>query len=452
MPTLLFAVLTMVLIYLFTRRRFGEKTACLATMLLAASPFLWAFAGMICCNDVPFTLVTALLMIAVVEADRMQTTSSHLVAGVALGATLLTKFVAGIFPLVIGVILVRHTLASRGPSRVLRLLRNSLAYAPGVAAAALFYLWLGSVQGRIVNTNIAPARVDMLGTFLLLAPARLALYVCWIGLCAGPLVLVAAVSLLRYVTRTRAMIALAAAVIVNLVAFVAMRAAFAYDEMSLGEMRFGPAEHVLGSVGLTALRIAALCAGEIVLLALWLWGREQPWPNGTIAYWTVSIVLVLSAWRGAQRYLVYLLPGLVIAFADLALRPTASTWKRRLLASGAALAVATGLIQGVFVTAYFATEGHAAADVARYVNEHHLDGLRYEVNNNVLCHCLYLVEPDRFAHEGDAPRYDMKVYGRSEPTTDALYVREVRLLGVVWKKYGVVPAGGGSPPPSRSHP
>src|SRR5262249_35453355 len=176
MPTLLFAVLTMVLIYLFTRRRFGEKTACLATMLLAASPFLWAFAGMICCNDVPFTLVTALLMIAVVEADRMQTTSSHLVAGVALGATLLTKFVAGIFPLVIGVILVRHTLASRGPSRVLRLLRNSLAYAPGVAAAALFYLWLGSVQGRIVNTNIAPARVDMLGTFLLLAPARLALY------------------------------------------------------------------------------------------------------------------------------------------------------------------------------------------------------------------------------------------------------------------------------------
>src|SRR5262245_8857127 len=445
MPTLLFGVLTMVAIYLFTRRRFDERIACLATMLLATSPLLWAFTGVICCNDVPFTLASALLMIAFVEADRLGTIASPALAGGAMGLTLLTKFVGGVYPIVVAVLLARRAFVSREPGRVRRLLTWGFAYAPGVGAAALFFAWLLYLRGSIVNTRIATSNVDMVGAFLLVSPARLAYYVCWIGLCAGPLVLVAAISLVPYLTRRRAGIALLVLGIGNVVALGVMQAAVAHDEGAVGEMRFGPAEHVLPPAALFALKIAALTAGEIVLLALWLWGRERSWPNGTTAYWTVLVVLLLSTWRGAQRYYIYLLPGLVIAFADLALRPTAPAWKRRVLTSGWALAVAAGLVQGVFITAYFATEGRAAADVARWINEQRLEGVRYELSGIVSCHCLYLIDPDRFAPEGIFPRYDLKAYGRSDPASDALYVREVRLLGVVWKKYGVAPIG--APPP-----
>ncbi|MDP6650665.1 MAG: hypothetical protein QGF90_00875, partial [Gammaproteobacteria bacterium] len=92
---------------------------------------------------------------------------------------------------------------------------------------------------------------------------------------------------------------------------------------------------------------------------------------------------------------------------------------------------------GLFTSAYFSTEGYAAADVAEYINANNLS-ISASIHNAVLTNSAYLVDEARFAGSGEAPIYETIAVGRNASVDGALYVRDVRVLGILIKRYAIV--------------
>jgi 4-amino-4-deoxy-L-arabinose transferase-like glycosyltransferase len=438
LPTLAAGLCAIIAVYALGARFFSARVGLLAGALFASNPLVFAFANVICCNDTPFTLVTALLLYAVVGATEHDRAIDHVGAGLLLGLSLIVKFNAGVYPLAIAVIVWRLAVRSRRPIAV-RIARIGGCYLPGLAIPIVYYTTLVAVTGRIVNQNVAPTHISRWNEWVSLAIPRFAYYVTWIGLFSGPLLFLAAVRLWRRLESRKVRRLTYCALPINAFLIAAMNFAANHPGWDLGELRLGYLENVLPPVLLWSFQFVGLTAGEITLAALAHWGREKLWPNGVIALWTISVIVADSFWRGAQRYLVYVVPALAIFLADIALEE----WKsrparvfRRVITSSA---IALGAGVGLFNCAYFAAEGHAAADLAAFVNGSNVRGLSVSLSTDVLCHCEYLVDAERFAGAEDTPRYVAVCRASHEATVDALYTSDVRLLGRVWKRYAVVP-------------
>ncbi len=446
LSTVLSAALAACAVYVLGARSFGSKIGALACVLIAANPLFWTYAGVICCNDAFFTLVTALLLVALVRAADGASASAHALAGLALGVTLITKFNAGVYPIAIAAVLFprwKDLVPDRTPRGFLRI---ALAYVPGLAIPVVYYAALVASTGHIINPNVAPTNVSRAGGWTLSVVPRLGFYLAWIGLFTGPMLLPLAV---RFWCRSRAagvFRALAVAIPLNIALVAWMNYALAHAGDDLGELRFGYIEHLLPRAALWCFQFLGVAAGELVVSSLWSWGRSAPGPRRVITTWTVAVLVCDSFWRGAERYMVYLLPGTVVFLAAVALEESGSRARRAVAALGVAGTVIVGVSFGVFSNAYFAEEGRAAAAVATFIESRELRGIDYEGSGNVLCHCAYRVDPDRYARAGETPRYAVMSYGRRESTQGAIYTSDVRLLGTVFKRYGVIELPESTPP------
>jgi 4-amino-4-deoxy-L-arabinose transferase-like glycosyltransferase len=446
LSTLAAALLAILAVYALGKRYFSPGVGALASALLAASPLFWTYSGVICCNDAAFTLVTALLLWALVRATETDRVPAHVLAGMLLGLALVTKFNAGVYPIGIAAVLLPRWLRGRREQGVTGLLRTVLAYLPGLAIPLAYYATLVATTGHVLNTGVAPTNVTRAGEWALLMPPRLAYYLTWLGLFAGPMLLLTVERLWDRLGKAIVLKALAIAVPLNVFLVAAMNYAINRPDLDLGELRFGYIENLFPRAALWVFQFVGVTAGETLVLSLVSWGRTRPWPNGVLAAWTIAILGADSFWRGAQRYMVYLVPALAVFLADLALASRQHRPLRTLGLVAAAGTIAMGAAFGVFSNAYFAAEGRAAADVAAYVNAHGVRGIDAKKSDEVLCHCAYLVDAESFARPGETPRYVIKTYGVRGPVEGEVFLRDVRLLGVVWKRYGIVDAPASSPP------
>src|SRR5262249_32617922 len=147
-------------------------------------------------------------------------------------------------------------------------------------------------------------------------PPRLAYYLTYIGLFTGPLALLIALRLWKRWGRSSARKLLAAIAPVNVALVAAMNYTVQHPHLDLGELKLGYVEDVLPPVALWVVQFIGIAAGEVIVAGLVQWAYRRPWPNGVVAVWTVSVLFADSFWRGAQRYAVYLLPGLVMFLSD----------------------------------------------------------------------------------------------------------------------------------------
>ncbi len=133
----------------------------------------------------------------------------------------------------------------------------------------------------------------------------------------------------------------------------------------------------------------------------------------------------------------FFFPPLAIYLAWLAVT-TLRLGKRRALAI--VLVSGYGVVYlgvGLFTSAYFANEGHAAADVAEYINANNLS-ISASTHNPVLANSAYLVDEARFARPSDSPIYETVAVSRNVLIHNAMYIRDVRLLGILMKRYAIV--------------
>ncbi len=181
------------------------------------------------------------------------------------------------------------------------------------------------------------------------------------------------------------------------------------------------------------LEFISLWAGEIVVFGLFNWARRTK-ATRLLAAWIILILLGHSFYRGAQRFAAFFLPPLVIYLAEV----TSRYWQKsgyRLVKIGALWGtVALFGSTSLFNSAYFATEGRAAADVAEHINNNQIRVI-YSPWDSVLTHSGYLVNDDLIITDGTRPEYVTATLAPNEHRKSVVFESEVELLGIVFKRY-----------------
>ena len=108
----------------------------------------------------------------------------------------------------------------------------------------------------------------------------------------------------------------------------------------------------------------------------------------------------------------------------------------RRLAVAASFLVFAGA--AIFNSAYWAREGYAAAAVVQFANANGLQGIDPETSSDVLTHAGYLLDKGRLAVHADLKQYELIAIGRSETRPGVIYQADLRVMGVVFKRFAVV--------------
>jgi hypothetical protein len=204
-----------------------------------------------------------------------------------------------------------------------------------------------------------------------------------------------------------------------------------------GEMWFGWLERLFPMVLIQLLRFVFLTAGEVVVAGLIVWGRQKMWPNTFVVLWLLVPLLAHSLYRMSQRYVMFFLPPLAVYMAWLTVK-SGTFGKHRTIAI--ALCVIYMIIypsMGLFTSAYYSAEGYAAADIAEYVNEKKIN-IEASRHNPVLTNSAYLIDESRFPESDLLIDHRLVALGRYETIENVVYVREVRVIGLLMKRYVIV--------------
>lgn len=93
---------------------------------------------------------------------------------------------------------------------------------------------------------------------------------------------------------------------------------------------------------------------------------------------------------------------------------------------------------GIFTTIYYSTEGYAAADIAYTVNNNNYN-IEASRHNPVLTNSAYLVDESRFSsNNNNQVSHRVVMLGIGETVDGIVYLREVRVLGILLKSYAIV--------------
>ena len=431
------------IVYIAATKLWTPFVGALSAVLFGGFPLFWVYGG-IAYPDVPFTAaITAALLISGV-ATSQRSSGLHFLAALLFGIASLIRYNAVMFaPVVVLFVFLMERDQNGGSLNLetwLRAAKILLIYVfVGGTLLVPYLLWTRETVGTILVSDLVHVAPSDLLIQALTALPRLGAYVIWIGVFLGPLGLVVLRELNTNPRKPKLRIVALIALPINILLILAIGYSEAHTGQLFGELQLGWVERVFPDYLINFLRFGLLCLGEIGILGLVIWGRKRLWPNGFMALWMLLPLLGHSFYRGAQRYTMFFLPPLAIYVGWML-----SHWlksKQHRIASLILIGhVLVFFSLGIFTSAYFSIEGQAAADVAAYINEQQLHGLAFSKHNQVLTNSAYLVEKSLFAQPGELPSYETVALSRSAPVEDVLYVRNVELLGVVFKRYAIVEA------------
>ena len=441
-PSLISWLMCVSAVYLIGCRWFSLYVGVLAAAITGLSPLFWVYGG-IAYPDVPFTALITITMFVAGFATYRHSLRWHVVAALLLGLSTLFRY-NGIlfFPAIAIYIALQMYVTSKVDDITnwqLDTLKVWLVYIVVCGAIVIPYLlWTKQVVGMVLIPGFVLVSPTDIIFHIAASIPRLGGYSIWLGALVLPFTV-----LTFQQTRARIQLANLLPVAATLMFFnIAIIAAVQYLEVTsgelFGEMWFGWVERLFPTYIIVIMRFIFLTASELVLISLIIWGKQKIWPNTFVVLWFLMPLLIHSFYRMSQRYVIFFLPPLAVYVGYIIVK--SGTFRRSRSISIALCVVYMTIYPsiGLFTSAYYSAEGHAAAEVAEFVNENKIN-IGASRHNPVLTNSAYLVEESRFADTEALIDHKLVALGRYENIENAIYVREVRVIGLLIKRYVVLP-------------
>ena len=452
--SLLTGVLTIVLVYWGTARLRSPRVALGAAAIVGVNPIFWTYSGL-AYTDVPFTFMITLTMLCAFIAVERDNLPLHIAAAILMGLSALTKYNAIVFVPVIATTVISATLSEQTGWRqaVIQIGKVLSIYALVCIIMVIPYLaWVNTVLGHLLR----PAWVDTVGIQLWrsfsmpLTLLRLTSYLIWLGVFTGPLLFFVIIDAHRYLghhLRTNmplTLILTLSLIIVNVSLVVWVSSAETTLGSAFGEMELGWLRHVFSGIPLLTTKFVFLTAAEFLTIGLGIWGFRSDRAKGFVIAWVLLVILQHALFRATNRYALFVLPALAIYLSDVTVRSLERTNFRVLKQLVVAGSVMTFVASAIFSSTYFAQQGRAAASVANYINSKRLEGIQYNPWDGVQTHSGYLIDKALFAdpHDGHTARYVTTALKRNETAPNIVYAVDVKLLGVVFKRFAILERAG----------
>lgn len=441
LPSMLSWLICVGVVYIAALKVWSPWEGALSATIMGFSPLFWVYGG-IAYPDVPFTALTTIAMLVSAVASYRHSQTQHLLAAALLGFATLIRYNGILFYPVIAVMVMlaarSKTSANVGSSWFLETLKVWFLYAIVSGIIIIPYLlWTRQVYGVILRTGFVRVSSNEMVFHVLAAVPRLGAYLIWLGAFTLPMVPIVLRELFSLFPRQNIVRVAGYMLLVNTVMVAAVhQLMIGYPDL-FGEMQLGWMERLLPLWPLLIVKFCLLCAGEIVLTALIVWGRVRLWPNRCLALWVLIPLLAHSFYRGTQRYSIFILPPLAMYMAWVicqACRSGKWRWPAISLTTGYVI-VYLGF--AIFTSAYYAVEGYAAADVAKFINANRIN-ISASIHNLVLTNSAYLVDESLLNQSDSGYSHQVTALGRNLSVENAIYVRDVRVLGVLLKRYAVV--------------
>lgn len=439
---LITGVLALAIIYWAGLLFYSPKVAIWGAIIVAVNPLFWAYSGSVYA-DVPFVFLITLSLFCVIVALRENSLRFHVAAVLLLGLSMLTKYNAVAFIPVIGGMIILNAFYEQTDRKqtIMRVVKVLFLYLIiGSVVVIPYLLWVHRILGHLLH----PKYVDIVGLKLAsLSPyatmLRFFSHIIWVGVFTGPLFLFAVLDMVKHLGRKGTVKILIPTMIIAPAVTVMVLNAQASGVYDLGEMKLGWVEHIFHGFPLVIIASLCLIAGGIVAIDLVLWGLRSRRVNVYLTIWVLVAILIHSLFRPTNRYVLFVLPALAIYLADIvvhAIRDGSYKASKQLVVAGFILLFVS---MSIFNSAYFASEGRAAARVANYLNMNQLKGVAFNPFNSVQCHSGYLIDKHLFVSgRAEKARYTLVTLKRNELMEDVVYEARVKLLGIVFKRYAVL--------------
>ena len=442
LPSLVSWLICVSMVYLIGCRWWSLSVGALAATIIGFSPLFWVYGG-IAYPDVPFTALITITMFVAGFATYRNSLRWHLLAALLLGLSTLFRYNGILFFPAIAIYVALQMYITHSSNDITNwksdTLKVWLVYIVVCGAIVIPYLlWTKQVLGMVFRPGfVLVAPTDIIFHVAASVP-RLGGYLIWLGALVLPFTFLTFEHIRVRIKRPSLFIVAAILIPLN----VAIIGAVHYLEITsgelFGEMWFGWLERLLPTFIIVVMRFVFLTASEVVVVGLIVWGRQKVWPNAFMVLWLLVPLLIHSFYRMSQRYVMFFLPPLAVYMAWLVVKSVTLSKHRT---TAIALCIVYMIIYpsiGLFTSAYYSAEGHASADIAEYVNENKIN-IAASRHNPVLTNSFYLIDESRFPESDLSINHRVAALGRYEDIENAIYVREVRVIGLLIKRYVVLP-------------
>ena len=442
LPSLVSWLICVSMVYLIGCRWWSLSVGALAATIIGFSPLFWVYGG-IAYPDVPFTALITITMFLAGFATYRNSLRWHLLAALLLGLSTLFRYNGILFfpAIAIYVALQMYTTHSSNDINNWKsdTLKVWLVYIVVCGTIVIPYLlWTQQVLGMVFRPGfVLVAPTDIIFHVAASVP-RLGGYLIWLGAFVLPFTFLTFEHIRVRIKRPSLFMVAAILIPLN----VAIIGAVHYLEITsgelFGEMAFGWLERLLPTFIIVVMRFVFLTASEVAVVGLIVWGRQKVWPNAFMVLWLLVPLLIHSFYRMSQRYVMFFLPPLAVYMAWLVVKSVTLSKHRT---TAIALCIVYMIIYpsiGLFTSAYYSAEGHASADIAEYVNENKIN-IAASRHNPVLTNSFYLIDESRFPESDLSINHRVAALGRYEDIENAIYVRDVRVIGLLIKRYVVLP-------------
>ncbi len=442
LPSLVSWLICVSVVYLIGCRWWALSVGVLAAVITGFSPLFWVYAG-IAYPDVPFTALITIAMFVAGVATYRHSLRLHLIAAVLVGLAALFRYNAILFLPAITLYVALQMRFSESIGKVthwkISALQVWIIYIVVCGAIVIPYLlWTKQVVGMVLKPGfVLVAPTDIIFHIAASIP-RLGGYLIWVGALVLPFTFLIFQQVRMRIQHLNWLIIAPILIILNIVLVAAVQYLEITSGELFGEMWFGWLERLLPTYMIVIMRFIFLTASEVVVVGLIIWGKQKIWPNTFVVLWLLVPLLIHSFYRMSQRYVIFFLPPLAVYVAYIIVK--SGTFSRRRTIAIALCVVYMTIYPsiGLFTSAYYSAEGHAAADIAEYVNEKKIN-IELSRHNPVLTNSAYLIDESRFPDSEALIDHKLVALGRYETIENAIYVREVRVIGLLIKRYAVLP-------------
>ena len=428
-------------ICLIVCRWWSLSVGLLAATIIGFSPLFWVYGG-IAYPDVPFTALITVTMFVSGHATYRHSLKRHLLAALLFGLATLFRYNGTLFLPAVAIYVVLQMRLNQKIDRItnwkIDIIKVLSIYIIVCGVILIPYLvWTKQVVGMVLRPGFVNVEPTDIRFHIVASVPRLGGYIMWLGALVFPFSFLAFKEIRTRIPNMSVSNIVTILVPINLAIVGSVQYLEAIQPELFGEMWFGWLERLLPMVLIQLLRFLFLTAGEVVVAGLIVWGRQKMWPNTFVVLWLLVPLLAHSLYRMSQRYVMFFLPPLAVYMAWLTVK-SGTFGKHRTIAI--ALCVIYMIIypsMGLFTSAYYSAEGHAAADIAEYVNEKKIN-IGASRHNPILTNSAYLIDESRFPESDLLIDHKLVALGRHETIENVVYVREVRVIGLLMKRYVIV--------------
>ncbi|MFQ5881335.1 MAG: ArnT family glycosyltransferase [Candidatus Methylomirabilales bacterium] len=423
----------------WTSRRFGARFALSVGYLMSLNPLFWLHSGL-AYADVPFLAMLTLSFICLEIGLRESRRAFFYTSAALFGGSALIKYNAFGFTPVIAAWILLHIRSQgiKGRKFVGNVVKTVGLYFSVVIIMTIPYgIWMYGVLGHLLH----PMYVQALGlsprSFQPLAvPYRFFAILMWFGIFVSPIFPYVWVDVRERLPHTINLVMLLSALASP---FAAMMIMTGRQTASLSEMRLGWGEFLLRQELLIAIMSLCIFAGSVTVAGLAEWSWRHSSVDALLGVWFFVGIFIHAFVRPTMRYTLFVLPPLVIYLSGVIMQNEGRklSWRRKhILVS---VYIVAFCFLNVFNSAYLAAEGHAASRVANYVNEKNLKGIHFNPFNSVQAHSGYLIDQNLYIKgPSEKSKYEMATLKRDESVENVVYDAEVKVLGIVFKRYVVL--------------